>query len=125
MSCSKHNSGCGSGGGSIDTAFNYVLSAGGLAYDAYYPYKSDESGQTGTCVEFDGEKFTPAVTLSAVNAISGETTAVANYVSSTGPVTVYIDATALQTYKGGVITAASCPADGSYVNHAGRNYYTL
>ena len=119
VSCSKYYSGCG-GGGLIDTAFNYIQSAGGSAYDAYYPYTSGGTGQAGECVDFVEPKFTPAVTFSGFSAISGETTTVAKYVSSTGPVTVYIDATALQTYTNGVLTVSSCPAVESYINHAGK-----
>ena len=115
VSCSKQNFGC--SGGWVEKAFRYITSAGGLEYDAYYPYTSGTSGQSETCT---GLNESPAVTVSSYTGVSGETTAVANYVSTTGPLTLYIDASSWNTYTGGIMTASSCPAVGSYINHAGK-----
>jgi len=97
-SCDKTDGGC--NGGNTESAFDYVVQAGGITTEDEYPYTSG-TGRTGFC-----KKSTPAVTITGYKSVStGEDnlkTALNN-----GPVSVCLAADAFQTYSSGVLK--SCP----------------
>jgi C1A family cysteine protease len=102
-SCSRTDGGC--NGGNTESAFRYIVSAGGIETEQSYPYTSGRSGVTGSCMA-DPSKF--VVKITGYRAVArGETnleTALNN-----GPVSVCLAANAFQTYRGGIL--ASCPGN--------------
>jgi len=101
LDCDYTNSAC--NGGNQQYAYQYVQNAGGIMTSANYPF----TGVRGTC------RFNTAYAAGRVsgffNAGQNEAT-IMNYVYTTGPLSVAINANTLQYYTGGIITssAASC-----------------
>merc|ERR1711939_948256 len=79
--CTQTSSGC--NGGWTESAYNYIKNEGGLETNADYPYTS-YYGKTGTC---SAVKSKEVVGLTGYTTINGETN-MANYVLSTGPLSV-------------------------------------
>jgi len=99
-SCDKTDGGC--NGGNTETAYGYVVRAGGIETEASYPYTSGR-GQTGPCLA-DPTKF--VVKIAGYRAVArGESNLEAAL--NNGPVSVCLAADAFQTYHGGIL--ASCP----------------
>jgi len=104
-------------GGNDDTAFQYVQGAGGIVQDSVYAYTSGTTRARGSC-------RTSVVSASKVvrlNSYSGLTSeqAVASYVQTTGPVTIYANADTWNAYAGGIMTASTCPSTSAMnLNHA-------
>jgi hypothetical protein len=99
-SCDKNDGGC--NGGNTETAYGYVVRAGGIETEASYPYTSGR-GQTGPCLA-DPTKF--VVKIAGYRAVArGESNLEAAL--NNGPVSVCLAAEAFQTYHGGIL--ASCP----------------
>jgi hypothetical protein len=104
-SCDKNDGGC--NGGNTETAYRYVVSAGGIETEQSYPYTSGR-GVTGACI-VDTSKF--VVKITGYKAVArGETNLEAAL--NNGPVSVCLAANAFQTYHGGIL--ATCPGN---VNH--------
>ena len=103
-SCDTSSAGC-QGGNPID-AWQYVHAFGGQEPNADYKYTSGTTRQTGTCkskkadVTEDDGQYT-----SIASSPSQESNMLAQLADS--PMSVCVDATIWQTYKGGVITASS------------------
>jgi len=99
-SCDKRDGGC--NGGNTETAYAYVVSAGGIETEQSYPYTSGR-GQTGACTA-NPSNF--VVKIAGYRSVArGEPnleTALNN-----GPVSVCVAAGAFQTYHSGIL--ASCP----------------
>jgi len=104
-SCDSTSYGC--DGGWTENAYNYVKKAGGIETNADYPYSSYQ-GTTGTC-KADKNKF--KISVSGYTTIKGESQ-MATYVQGTGPLSVCVDASSWNSYKGGIMS--SC---GKSVNH--------
>jgi len=102
--CAPIAQGC--GGGWTEVAYGYVKKAGGIETDAAYPYTS-YLGVTGEC---HVEKSQEVVTVNSYTTVSGETD-MANYVLSTGPLSVCLDANNWSTYTGGVMTVCGNQVD--------------
>lgn len=103
-SCDKTDGGC--NGGNTETAYAYVVKAGGLQTDADYPYTSG-GGVTGTC-KFDSSKIAQAI--SGYKSIkSGESNLQAALAD--GPVSVCLAATAFQTYRSGILSTCDNNVD--------------
>ena len=103
--CDTTSSGC--NGGWTEHAYNYVTKAGGLETDSDYPYTSYQ-GVTGSC-HSTASKY--VIGVSKYTTIKGESS-MASYVQSTGPLSVCVDASSWNSYKGGIMT--SC---GNRVDH--------
>lgn len=103
VSCDNTSFGC--DGGWTEHAYNYVKRAGGIEQNSDYPYTSPP---TGTC-QANSSKFKVAV--DAYYTISGESS-MANHMTSTGPLSVCLDASTWSSYTGGIMT--NCPKQ---VNH--------
>ena len=99
------NYGC--NGGFTETAYEYVISAGGITTEADYPYTSYYAS-TGTC---DSSKKDFLVTVDDFHVVRGES-AMESYVLSTGPLSVCLDASDWSSYRGGIMS--SC---GNDLNH--------
>ena len=111
-------------GGDPITAMDYIMKTGGLVMEDTYPYtsyngadvpygplagtKSSSTDSDSTCKKL---KKSYVVTVKKYYQITNEDDMV-DYVSSTGPLSVCVDATEWQTYSYGVVT--SC---GMNVNH--------
>lgn len=99
-SCDTVDLGC--NGGNTESAYEYVVEAGGLELERDYPYTSG-SGNTGRC-KFDSSKA--AVKITGYKSVSrGEDSLQAAL--NEGPVSVCLAADAFQTYSSGILK--SCP----------------
>jgi len=99
-SCDKVDGGC--NGGNTETAYAYVVKAGGIESSADYPYTSG-GGNTGIC-KFDASKV--AVKITGYKAVAkGENNLQAAL--NNGPVSVCLAADAFQSYRSGILK--SCP----------------
>jgi len=99
-SCDRRDGGC--NGGNTETAYQYVVTAGGIETEQSYPYTSGR-GQTGPCLA-DASKF--VVKIAGYRPVArGESNLEASL--NNGPVSVCLAADAFQTYRGGIL--AACP----------------
>jgi len=102
--CDTRSSGC--NGGWTERAYDYVKSAGGIETNSDYPYTSYQ-GVTGSC-HSDKTKFKIGVT--GYTTIRGESN-MASYVQKTGPLSVCVDASKWNSYKGGIVTSCGTRVD--------------
>jgi len=102
--CDSTSQGC--NGGWTEHAYDYVKKAGGLELDSAYPYTSYQ-GTTGTC-KADKTKF--KLTVSGYTTINGES-AMTSFMQGTGPLSVCLDASKWNSYKGGVVTSCGQRVD--------------
>jgi C1A family cysteine protease len=94
--CDNTSYGC--NGGWTESAYKYVKNAGGIETESVYPYTSG-NGVTGSC-HSDSSKF--VIKVGGYHTINGETN-MANYVLSTGPLSVCLDASNWNSYNGGIM----------------------
>lgn len=108
--CTRGAFGC--GGGWTETAYAYIKGVPGLVCDSDYPYTS-YMGRTGTC-DVDLTKavigLTGFTTIGGVSAKEVETN-MANYMLSTGPLSVCLDASSWNSYVGGIMTVCGQSVD--------------
>lgn len=102
-----NNYGC--AGGWPVVALNYIKNNGGVNTEASYPYEAAD----GRC-RFN-EHTIGATVASVVGIEIGNEFALATAVANEGPISVSIDASLFQHYKGGVFNEPSCTGD---VNHS-------
>jgi C1A family cysteine protease len=106
VSCDTTCYGC--NGGWTYLAYEYVIGAGGIDSYSSYPYQC----QTGTCA------FNPANVMAKISSWSyvgqNNEAAMLSFLTSTGPISICVDAETWQTYQGGVVLGASC---GTSVDH--------
>jgi cysteine peptidase B len=102
VSCDTTCDGC--NGGEPYLAYKYIMNAGGIETYSDYPYSSG-NGITGSC------KFNKADIYAKVNSwkyisqsASGEAT-MASTVCSTSPLSICVDASTWQNYRGGIVTS--------------------
>jgi C1A family cysteine protease len=105
LDCSTNgNNGC--NGGLMDNAFQYIISNGGITTEGAYPYTASQ----GTC-----QSVQPAVTISTYQDVPSDDEDAPAAAVANQPVSVAVDASNFQFYRGGVMTADSC---GTNLNHA-------
>jgi len=104
-SCDRTSLGC--NGGWTEHAYNYVKGTAGQELNSDYPYTS-YNGNTGTC-QYQASKA--KVGVDSYTTIKGETN-MANYMLGTGPLSVCVDASSWNSYKGGIMSVC-----GQSVNH--------
>ena len=104
VECDTTDKGC--TGGNPSTAFAYVIKAGGIALESKYPYTSS-TGRVNQCGVKDMDYV---VRVESYALISNESDMI-DYVSSTGPLSVCVDARTWKTYTGGVITTCGTEVD--------------
>jgi len=98
-SCDKTDGGC--DGGNTETAYNYVVKAGGIDTEANYPYTSGKDGKNGMC-----DRHESKVSITGYKSVAkGEDNLKAAL--NDGPVSVCVAADAFQYYNGGVLKL--CP----------------
>ena len=107
VECDTRSSGC--NGGWPEWAYDYVKRAGGIETESDYPYTSYSGKVGGTC-HASSSKFKIKVT--GYSSIKGESS-MGSYVSSTGPLSICLDASTWNSYTGGIMS--SC---GKTINHA-------
>lgn len=108
--CDTKAFGC--GGGWTESAYAYVKKAGGIETDSAYPYTSYQ-GVTGSC-HSSASDF--VIKVSGFTSISGSTTSekesnMANYMLSTGPLSVCLDASSWNSYTGGIMSVCGNSVD--------------
>lgn len=104
VQCDKIDEGC--DGGNTETAFEYVMSAGGIETESNYPYTSYYD-KTGICTSNSSDYV---VTVSSYTKIADEDSMI-SYVLSTGPLSICLDASSWSSYVSGVITTCGTDVD--------------
>jgi hypothetical protein len=102
--CDKVDGGC--NGGNTETAYKYVVKAGGLMDDKDYPYTSG-GGRTGICKFKAGEVKVKITGYTAVK--KGEENL--KKALNMGPASVCVAAGAFQTYTGGILKVCGNQVD--------------
>jgi len=107
VSCASESDGCyGCDGGDPIGAYEYIESAGGLESDTDYPYES-YYGDTETC---DSDSSDAEVTVTGYTMLDSEDEMI-TYVSSTGPLSVCLDASSWASYSKGVVSVCGTDID--------------
>jgi len=101
VDCDNTDQGC--NGGDPPTAYQYIISAGGLETDANYPY----TAQDGNC-NFVQSEVSVSISSFKYATQSSDETAMMNALVSWGPLSICVDAEPWQDYTGGVLMASSC-----------------
>ena len=98
-------------------AINYVISAGGLQLDSSYPYPSSTyGGQSPTSCQSNPSAYVTTIS-SYTRLLPNDEGAMANYLLSTGPFFVLLDASTWDTYTSGVMGPSDC---GKSVTHGAQ-----
>jgi C1A family cysteine protease len=108
-SCDKTDLGC--NGGNTETAYDYVASKG-LEAESSYPYKSGNSGRTGTCEYQSSETVVSIKSYSTVSSKKSSEGKMLTQIAKS-PISVCVDAEKWQTYSRGVL-GKSC---GTQLDH--------
>lgn len=95
---SQYYSNYGCDGGFTETAYEYIMGAGGLTTDSQYPYSSYYA-VSGTC---NTEETDYAVTLTGYHVLDGESS-MESHLLSTGPLSVCLDASLWSSYTSGIV----------------------
>lgn len=113
-SCDTNDGGC--QGGNPINAWRYVSGFGGQELEKDYPYTSGTTRQNGKCKsnKADVTEDTSGQYTMIARSASQESNMLAQIQKS--PMSICVDATLWQTYKGGVITASS--GCGTSIDHA-------
>jgi cathepsin F len=104
VQCDTVDLGC--NGGNTGTAFEYVITAGGMELDNEYPYSSYYD-VTGTC---KSTRNNYVVSIDEYYLITDETSMM-SHIFSTGPISICLDASTWSTYVSGVITNCGTEVD--------------
>jgi C1A family cysteine protease len=121
VDCDTNDSGC--DGGDPRSALAYVNSAGGQDTESNYPYTAG-GGQAGQC-SFPQGQVAAVVPNGAMDVADNNESALLQFLQSTGPPSICVDASSWSSYTGGVLTscgqnidhavqATGISADGSY-----------
>jgi len=100
ISCDTTCNAC--NGGLMDDAFEWIINAngGGITSEAQYPYQSG-SGSVPPC---QSSSVSNVATIASYIDVSHSEAAMKSWVASNGPLSIAVDATAWQTYAGGIMT---------------------
>ena len=104
VQCAPIAQGC--GGGWTEVAYGYVHVAGGIEQESAYPYTSSD-GITGQC-KVDASQ--EVISVKSYTTVTGESD-MANYVLSTGPLSVCLDASNWSSYTGGILSVCGNQVD--------------
>jgi len=106
IDCDTNDSGC--NGGDPRTAYQYVVSAGGLETNAEYPYNA----QDGTCNANKSLEQDPITGYQlAIPSGSTDEISLANFLATNQPISTAVDASSWSTYSGGILLASQCGQD--------------
>ncbi|GMI55447.1 hypothetical protein ScalyP_jg3441 [Parmales sp. scaly parma] len=124
VSCDKNgDQGC--NGGLPSNAFDQIKTWGGMCTEADYPYTSG-TGNTGTCtsplpthtIGTIGEWGYSTTPCQGFKACTEDADATIAALKQYGPISIAVDASGWNTYKGGVLTADSCSSSPRKMDHA-------
>jgi len=101
VDCDTSDDGC--GGGDPPTAYQYVISAGGLDPLSAYPY----TGQDGYC-NFQSSEIAASISSWQYATQDNDENQMAAFLASTGPISICVDAETWQYYSSGIIMHGSC-----------------
>jgi C1A family cysteine protease len=103
VQCDTVDDGC--NGGNTATAFNYIISAGGIESDTQYPYTSyyDVTGDCKTTSNYE-------VTIDEYYLITDEVSMM-SHIFTTGPISICLDASTWSSYVSGIITNCGMEVD--------------
>eukprot|EP01060_Flectonema_neradi_P024305 TRINITY_DN32_c1_g1_i4.p1 TRINITY_DN32_c1_g1~~TRINITY_DN32_c1_g1_i4.p1 ORF type:complete len:339 (+),score=71.63 TRINITY_DN32_c1_g1_i4:53-1069(+) len=114
VSCDKTDDGC--GGGLQEQAFAWVIKQGGLTTEENYPYTAG-SGRAGSCEEAKTKPIAASIkTWYQVSKNAEGESKIESQLPSVGPITIGINATPMQDYKGGIDNPKFC--SGLELDHA-------
>jgi len=123
VDCDTSDGGC--GGGNPPTAYQYVISAGGMEPWGDYPY----TGVNGNCA-FNSADVVETISSWTYVTQSSDETQMQNYLYTNGPLSVCVDASTWQYYNGGIIMAGTCGNSldhcvmiTGYGNQSGTNFW--
>jgi len=96
----------------MDDAFEWIINTrgGAITSEAQYPFVSGE----GVVPNCDVKGKTAQAYISSYTDVAHSESAMATFVAAKGPLSIAVDATSFQTYKGGILT--SCTSN--QVDHA-------
>lgn len=95
VDCDKTDAGC--NGGLPDNAYKAIESIGGLELETEYPYKARQSKSCGFNKTLSHARVTGAIDFKEKDEVG-----IAKWLSVNGPVSIGINANAMQFYRGGV-----------------------
>jgi len=101
VDCDTTDAGC--DGGDPPTAYQFVMSEGGLEDDSDYPY----TGQDGTC-NFQANLVKVTISNWQYATTNSDEQTMQNNLVSWGPLSICVDAEPWQDYTGGVLMASDC-----------------
>jgi len=104
LDCDTNDQGC--NGGDPTTAYQYVVSAGGLETDAEYPYLGNDG--TGCLANVSLEQDPITGFQYAIPQGSTDEIAMANFLATNQPISTAVDASSWSTYSGGILMADQC-----------------
>jgi C1A family cysteine protease len=108
-SCDRTSFGC--NGGTTESAYNYIIRAGGIETESDYPYTSGARGATGSC-ESSSSKYVVSISgYKTVSSSAAGESSMATYVANTGPLSVCVDAESWSSYSGGVMKVCGNSVD--------------
>eukprot|EP01091_Cochliopodium_minus_P013391 TRINITY_DN42_c0_g1_i1.p1 TRINITY_DN42_c0_g1~~TRINITY_DN42_c0_g1_i1.p1 ORF type:complete len:326 (+),score=102.00 TRINITY_DN42_c0_g1_i1:92-979(+) len=96
VDCDTTDDGC--DGGDTVTAYEYVISAGGLETEANYPYEAVDQ----TC-QFKSSLIAASISSWSYATTTKNETQMQNVLYSTAPLSICVDASSWQYYTGGII----------------------
>jgi len=108
VDCDTSDDGC--NGGDPPTAYQYVISAGGLETYANYPY----TAQDGNC-QFQASLIAQSISSWQYVTQSQNENQMQQFTYTTGPPSILVDASTWDSYNGGVYTSSDC---GTQLDHA-------
>jgi len=110
VDCDTNGQDQGCNGGFPTGAYQYVQSAGGMDTEKSYPYTAGQSGQGGSC-EASQNQVVKGSNVASYASVNGET-GLYQVTSTSGPVSVCVDASSWQNYQSGILS--SC---GNNIDH--------
>jgi len=90
-------------GGNTESAYDWIGAVGGLSLETKYKYTSGETEETGTC-DMNAEKF--VLTVDKYHTVDSEDDMI-DFVLSTGPLSVCLDASDWASYQSGVVSSCT------------------
>jgi len=105
VDCDTTDQGC--NGGDPPTAYQYVISAGGIETNQDYPY----TAQDGNC-NFDSSSVYATISnFQYAIPQGGDENTMANVLATTAPLAIIVDASSWQYYTGGVLSSCGTSLD--------------
>jgi len=101
VDCDDSDSGC--NGGDPPTAYEYIISAGGLETEKDYPYTATD----GSC-SFDSSKVYATISGWGYATKTDDESEMQTHLVNNGPLSICVDAESWNDYNGGILMASDC-----------------